>query len=149
MAFQITGTLIIDNLDILITKWRVALIDPAFHLEMDSQIITSDGSNPVDWTLTGYDANCGYVVMEPLIDRIWSPQGEMGMGSMVIPDDPDNAFLYEVTAGDGYWVTGQEPPVWPTTPGQTVTDGDLTFTCIGQRVQPQIEGPVWGNPPPG
>lgn len=38
-----------------------------------------------------------------------------------------NGFVYEVTAGGGT-VAGTEPS-WPTTPGNTVVSGGVTFTC--------------------
>lgn len=145
MAFQFAGTLKIDNPDILITKWRICLIEPAFREEISAMLIESDGATPVDWEITCDYSSAVLVIIEPQIDRVWYEYIQMGMGFTVIADDKDNPFIYEVTDGQNDWDTGGNPVPWPTIPGESVTVGDVTYKCIGQRVQPQIEGPVWGT----
>lgn len=39
-------------------------------------------------------------------------------------------------------ITGSSEPTWPTTPGNTVEDGDFTWTNMGRLVQPLIQGPL-------
>jgi hypothetical protein len=39
-------------------------------------------------------------------------------------------------------VNGASEPTWPTTPGNTVADGDITWTNMGQLVQPLMQGPL-------
>lgn len=38
--------------------------------------------------------------------------------------------------------TGSSEPTWPTTPGNTVVDGGVTWTNMGQLVQPLMQGPL-------
>lgn len=38
--------------------------------------------------------------------------------------------------------TGGTEPTWPTTPGNTVVDGGVTWTNMGQFVQPLMQGPL-------
>lgn len=53
--------------------------------------------------------------------------------------NPPNGYLYQNTAGDG--TSGSSEPVWPTTIGDTVVDGDLTWECIWDT-DPYAEGDV-------
>lgn len=39
-------------------------------------------------------------------------------------------------------LTGSTEPTWPTTPGNTTTDGDVTWTNMGQLLDPLIAGPL-------
>ena len=38
--------------------------------------------------------------------------------------------------------TGSAEPTWPTTPGNTIVDGDVTWTNMGQLVRPLMQGPL-------
>lgn len=38
--------------------------------------------------------------------------------------------------------TGSTEPTWPTTPGNTIADGDVTWTNMGQLLDPLIAGPL-------
>jgi hypothetical protein len=44
-----------------------------------------------------------------------------------------NGFCYECTARDFPGVTGPTEPVWPTTIGETIQDGSITWTCRQQN----------------
>jgi hypothetical protein len=46
------------------------------------------------------------------------------------------------TAEFSFSNTGSTEPTWPTTPGNTVADGDITWTNMGQLVQPLMQGPL-------
>jgi hypothetical protein len=47
------------------------------------------------------------------------------------------AYVYEATdLGEAPHETGAEEPEWPTTPDETVEDGDITWTC-------RLASPVW------
>lgn len=61
----------------------------------------------------------------------WASGAEYGLLNFVIPTIP-NTYCYECV---GVGVSGTVEPTWPTTPGQTVVDGDeeqenpVTWTC--------------------
>lgn len=57
----------------------------------------------------------------------WTATTEYAANAFVMPT-VKNAFVYEVTAGGG-GNSGESEPTWPTTIGNTVGDGDLTWTC--------------------
>lgn len=38
--------------------------------------------------------------------------------------------------------TGDTEPTWPTTPGATVDDNDLRWTCVGRMIRPVAVGPL-------
>lgn len=38
--------------------------------------------------------------------------------------------------------TGSSEPTWPTTPGNTVVDGGVTWTNMGQMIRPLMQGPL-------
>ena len=42
-----------------------------------------------------------------------------------------NGYRYKCTAVAGDEESGSTEPTWPETPGETVTDNDLTWTCLG------------------
>ncbi len=47
-----------------------------------------------------------------------------------------NGCLYKITnVGSSPYKSGIAPPTYPTTPGETVTDGDLTLTCVAYPVE--------------
>ena len=69
-------------------------------------------SEPSDWTATtAYTASADY-------DR--------GNESLVKPTTPNGYYYYPSTGG----TSGGSEPTWPTTPGGTVSDGSVTWTCI-------------------
>lgn len=39
-------------------------------------------------------------------------------------------------------LSGSSEPTWPSTAGQTVTDGDVTWTNMGRMVKPLMQGPL-------
>lgn len=56
----------------------------------------------------------------------WQSSTDYAQGALAMPTAP-NGFCYEVT-GDG-GSSGEIEPTWPTAIEDTVTDGDLTWTC--------------------
>lgn len=59
-------------------------------------------------------------------------------GNFVVPT-VDNGFIYECTNAEG-GTTDAGEPTWPTTPGNTVVDNDITWTCRDPEQAPTIIG---------
>lgn len=60
----------------------------------------------------------------------WAASTAYALGDVVRPTTR-NGFVYEVTAAGTS--SGTEPVSWPTTPGNTVVDGGVTFTARTNR----------------
>jgi hypothetical protein len=145
MGYRFTGSITIDDPDILITKWRIRLLNPTDLYTHENVNENASYGNPVTFDIVISDNVPIWVLIEPYFDYVWMDQMGVMEGEYLIVNDPENPFIYRVdtTTGDGN--TGTDPVPWPTTPGETVTVGEVTYLCVGQRVQPQIEGPVWGT----
>lgn len=145
MGYRFNGSITIDDPDILIDRWRVRLLSITDLYAYSDFNETASYENPATLNIEIPDAVPVWLVIQPRIDFVWLDQLSVNEGDYLIPNDPENPFIYRVdtTTGDGN--TGTDPVAWPTTPGETVTVGEVTYLCVGQRVQPQIEGPVWGT----
>jgi len=64
----------------------------------------------------------------------WQASTTYAAGDFVVPTTL-NGFTYECTTGG---TSGTTEPIWPTTIGQTVTDGSVVWTC--QAGYPQTDG---------
>ncbi len=60
----------------------------------------------------------------------WQASTNYALGDSVRPTTRNN-FVYEATADSGS--SGVSEPTWPTTPGNTVVDGGITWTCRTSR----------------
>jgi hypothetical protein len=57
----------------------------------------------------------------------WNATTAYSLGDEAIPDASQNGYTYEVTAAG---TSGGSEPTWPTTLGNTVVDGTVTWTCV-------------------
>ena len=99
------------------------------------QLIMLDGTNGYVWT---NPANAP----EPIIPANWAGTTAYATGRRVKPTVTNN-FFYEATTGG---TSGGSEPAWPTTVGNTVVDGTVTWTCRGGSFPtPHVPFPVFIN----
>lgn len=59
----------------------------------------------------------------------WQPNHSYTLGSYARPTTP-NGYVYQVILPDpGPGTSGGSEPTWPTTPGQTIVDNEITWKC--------------------
>jgi prepilin-type N-terminal cleavage/methylation domain-containing protein len=94
-------------------------------------------------TVTGITASLGmieFVITDrqdallnaPLSSSFWQPGTRYSLGQAVSPSTGRTGFIYQATAITGSGTSGPGPgdPAWPTTAGATVTDNEVTWTCL-------------------
>ena len=59
----------------------------------------------------------------------WTANTVTTLGTIRVPTNL-NGYRYEATARDGDFETGATEPIWTETPGETVVDNDITWTCL-------------------
>ncbi|RLJ04402.1 MAG: hypothetical protein DRP18_04760, partial [Candidatus Aenigmatarchaeota archaeon] len=84
----------------------------------------SNYANPNKNILIGYKA--GYNLKQP---SAWSASTAYSVGDYVRPTSA-NGYNYECTVAG---TSGGSEPTWPTTLGETVTDGSVTWECVSMR----------------
>jgi hypothetical protein len=93
------------------------------------RIIKSDGvtAGPYNTTLgtPGYTADDPEYVLELLQNSKWTPLTSVSLNAYRYPKRPNGKAYKAAIAG----TTGATEPVWPTTVGQTVVDGTVTWIC--------------------
>jgi len=91
-------------------------------------------SGPVLVTVT--DAALTLAELFTALDDDWVAEATYSVGDVVNPTVP-NGFKYE-SQSDGD--ADDEEPVWPTTPGDSVVDGDITWVCVLTRcIRPEMK----------
>jgi hypothetical protein len=60
----------------------------------------------------------------------WSASAVIGSDAIYLPTTVGN-HRYKCTARTGDYKTGTAEPTWPVTPGETVNDNNVTWTCLG------------------
>jgi hypothetical protein len=75
------------------------------------------------------------------LGTVWATNTAYASGAYVFPPDPatDPHVFACTTAGTSDATT---EPTWDTTPGNTTSDGTVTWTCQGRMVQPLLQGPL-------
>jgi len=84
----------------------------------------------------GSDARLRWGKQHTLLgDTAWVASTAYALGDIVIPTT-NNGFWYECTTAG---TSGASEPTWPTTEGQTVTDGTAVWTCRKSTIPEQFE----------
>jgi hypothetical protein len=74
---------------------------------------------------------------------LWAGTTAYAAGALVVPNSNVNGFYFQTTAGG---TSGSsEPNPWPSTIGATVTDGSITWTCVGHDGRFPIFGATTGS----
>lgn len=107
-------------------NWQLGIRDSA-----QTELHWDCGSGKIDgFTITGdASGNLTIVWPESLIGPVyttWSASRAYARGDFVVPT-VNNGFCYQVTSASGTSAGSQ--PTWPTTVGNTVVDGGVTWTC--------------------
>lgn len=130
-----------------------SVIDNQLYQDSTPVQTISNSTGPVGFTeyngtynaLILLDGINGYVIktdltVTPIVPGAFAASTAYTLGQRVIPTAGQNGYFYEVTTAG---TTGTEP-VWPTTSGNTVTSGSVTFTCRdGDFPTPHIPYPVF------
>ncbi len=130
------------------TDISCALVDSSFAI--NTADTTWSQVQPDEISGSGYTAG-GEALANPLVKLTaanawplaWAASSGFAVGSVVIPTT-GNGYLYSVIAGSGN--SGSTQPTWPTTIGESVVDGSLTWVCAGTSLLAWTADSVtWGN----
>jgi len=124
------------NSDYLSDDYRFALVTSAYTPNADTDdfwndVVANEASG------TGYTANGQTLTSKTLTytaANSWGAQWAAttafgGANNIYVRPTTGNGFLYRAT---GSGTSGASEPTWPTTIGATVTDGTITWTCVGR-----------------
>jgi len=104
------------------------IVDPNGNIQVAQNTGTSDAAQPVWGTSlsqTTVDAGISWINSGPVT---WQAETAFNVGQYVL--DPSGNLQCVVTiASNG--TTGAAAPAWPTALGQTVVDGNVTWSCTG------------------
>ncbi|WAR42944.1 LamG domain-containing protein [Methylomonas rapida] len=81
-----------------------------------------------------------YLTVKPDVGAAWKASTAYALNGKTFPTDPITKPYYYTATVAG--TSGTTEPNWPTTPGQTVTDGTVTWECVERLVQPITHGPL-------
>lgn len=85
----------------------------------------------MDW-LTGWACRKKVIVSASSSQATWAASTAKTLGMVVRPTTSNGFFYYCTVAG----TTGTSEPTWPTTVGNTVTDGGVTWKCENRYIVP-------------
>jgi hypothetical protein len=124
------------NVDYLSDDIRLALVTSSYTPDLGAHdfwddVVANEASG------TGYTANVSALASKTLTKTAanswatqWAATTAYAVGDIVRPTS-GNTFVYRcVVAG----TSGGSQPTWPTVAYQTVTDGSVTWACVGKSV---------------
>lgn len=68
----------------------------------------------------------------------WTASTLYALGTFVVPQTENGSYYQVTTPGE----SGASSPTFPTTPGATVTDGSVVWTCVGPTSIAAVNGPL-------
>jgi hypothetical protein len=95
-------------------------------------LISASSTTPSGYTTANSRRIGGFDCLPYVTAPTWSVGTVMTIGYVVQPSTPNatNRYIYRCTARSGDYKThGTTEPVWPTTPGETIVDNNVTWTC--------------------
>ena len=133
------------------TNWRMGIRS----VDQTTTIWDADNGKLDGFSITGdASGNLSIVIPESLIGPLyttWTASRAYALGDYVRPVT-NNGFIYEATVAG---TAGGSEPTWPTTEGNTVVNGGVTFTCrkrslwlastarvVGDMVRPTAANPT-------
>lgn len=127
---------------------KMALLTSTYTPSLTTHVHFSDLTNEVSGT--GYTAGgtalgtkTHTVTAANSWATVWAATTAYTAGSSIVKPLISNGFIYQaLTTG----TSGGSAPTWPTVQGQTVTDGSVTWTCLGESItQWSSASPTWSN----
>jgi hypothetical protein len=107
-----------------------------------TELASTGGAYEIPITIANVDYT-GPVMLSAYqkLGTAWAANTAYASGAYVFPPDPvtDPHVFKCTTAGTSHATT---EPTWDTTPGNTTSDGTVTWTCQGRMVQPLLQGPL-------
>ena len=104
------------------------IVDPNGNIQVAQNAGTSDAAQPTWSTVlseTTVDAGIVWINSGPVS---WQPNAAYAVGQYIL-DSNGNLQCVSAIASNG--TTGGSPPAWPMALGQTVVDGNVTWSCAG------------------
>jgi hypothetical protein len=135
-AFGSTSAGNSPNIDFLSDTMNLALVTSGYTPDLAAHdfwndVVANEASG------TGYTANGATLASKTLTVTAanswatqWAASTARQAGDVVRPTT-GNGFLY---AANGAGTNSASEPTWPTTVGATVTDGGVTWSCIGRAI---------------
>lgn len=116
-----------------------------FRFEMVELLVEGLLRSPPYYTLLGIDQTVQ--IQAPVSYSLWAGNTLYPQNAIILPLSTSALYYFASSPNGGR--SGVSPPTFPTTPGSSVVDGTVTWTCVGPLNGVAIEGPLDGPIPPG